>query len=201
MQNDNSVVRRPRLPDELRGWNWGAFFLNWVWGLGHNTWIALLMFVPGINLVMPFVLGAKGNEWAWQNNDWRDIAHFKRSQRIWARVGIGAFLGIPLFISLIVWGVITLFNSSDAYLLTLEELRHHPRLERPMGHPVVPSGWLTLGNIQMQNSDGWAELNFGVEGPRAVGKAEVYLERQNSVWTIKQLYVKTERGEEIWLVE
>ncbi len=201
MQNDNPVTRLRSLPDELRGWNWGAFFLNWVWGLAHNTWIALLMFVPGINLVMPFVLGAKGNEWAWQNNEWKDIAHFKRSQRIWARVGIGAFFGVPLFFGLVFWGVFSAIKSSDAYLITVEELREHPRLERALGHPVVPSGWLTMGNIQMHNSSGWAELSFDVEGPRASGEVEAYLERQERIWSIKQLRVMTERGEEIWLVE
>ena len=50
------------LPPELKGWNWGAFLLNWIWGIGNSTYIAFLMFVPLVNIVMLFVLGAKGNE-------------------------------------------------------------------------------------------------------------------------------------------
>src|SRR5450830_1204686 len=69
------------IPPELDHWNWGAFLLNWVWGIGNNTFIALLMFVPGVNIVMLFVLGVKGSEWAWRNKRWEDADHFKRVQR------------------------------------------------------------------------------------------------------------------------
>ena len=49
------------VPPELKGWNWGAFLLNWIWGIGNSTYIALLMFVPFVNIVMFFMLGAKGH--------------------------------------------------------------------------------------------------------------------------------------------
>jgi len=59
-QGKNSVI-----PPEIKGWNWGAFFLNALWGIGNSTYIALLMFVPFVNFIMPFVLAIKGNQWAW----------------------------------------------------------------------------------------------------------------------------------------
>ena len=201
MTDDAPVVRRNTLPPELSGWNWGAFFLNWVWGIAHNTWIALLMFVPGVNIVMPFVLGAKGNEWAWRNNDWRDVEHFKRSQRIWARVGVGAFFGIPLFFALIFGGVMMAFHNSDAYRVSVDHLRDHPKLERSLGLPVEPSGWWTTGNIHIQNDEGFAELSFDVAGPKGPGTAFAYLERKRGQWTILQLNVFSEDGERIVLVE
>ena len=34
------------IPPELDRWNWGAFLLNWIWGVGNNTYIALLTLVP-----------------------------------------------------------------------------------------------------------------------------------------------------------
>lgn len=49
------------IPPELDRWNWGAFLLNWIWGIGNNTFIALLTFVPVVGVVMIFVLGAKGS--------------------------------------------------------------------------------------------------------------------------------------------
>ncbi|MEG3619579.1 cytochrome c oxidase assembly factor Coa1 family protein [Magnetovibrio sp. PR-2] len=201
MSSDNPVTRPKPLPDELRGWNWGAFLLNWVWGLAHNTWIALLMFVPGVNLVMPFVLGAKGNQWAWENNTWESVEDFKRHQRIWARVGVGAAIGIPAFFGLVFWGVISIINSSDAYQTAQDELRFHPALEKSLGHPVEPAGWLTLGNINIQNSTGWADLEFAVKGPRGSGDAALYLELSDDVWRIKEARVVTEYGEDIELVE
>lgn len=201
MQNHSPVHRTSTLPSELRGWNWGAFFLNWVWGLAHNTPIALLMFVPGVNIVMLFVLGAKGNEWAWANNQWRDVEHFKRSQRLWARVGWGAFVAIPLFFGGIFALVTMAFTSSDAYRLTVDELRDHPALERQLGLPVEPTGWWTSGNIHTTNDEGWAELNFDVQGRKAPGTVYVYLNKTREGWTIRQLNVFTADGERIVLVE
>ncbi len=72
------------LPPEIRSWNWGAFLLNWIWGIGNNTYIALLSLIPVMNVIMPFVLGAKGSAWAWRNGRWDNVDHFKRVQRRWA---------------------------------------------------------------------------------------------------------------------
>ena len=52
------------------------------------------MFVPLVNVVMIFVLGAKGSEWAWRNERWRDVEHFKRVQRNWAIWGLVAWGGV-----------------------------------------------------------------------------------------------------------
>ena len=79
-----------------RGWNWGAFLLTWIWGIFHNTWIALLALIPGVNLIMMFVLGAKGNEWAWKAKDWQSVEHFQKTQKTWARVGAAVWIGIIL---------------------------------------------------------------------------------------------------------
>src|SRR4030042_369667 len=68
------------IPEAIRGWNWGAFLMNWIWGIGNKVWIALLCFIPFVNWVMPFVLGAKGNKGAWQNKTWNSIEHFKKTQ-------------------------------------------------------------------------------------------------------------------------
>ena len=89
---------RPRIepqdiPPELDRWNWGAFLLNWIWGVGNNTYIALLTFVPFVGIVMPFVLGAKGSRWAWRNGRWDNVEHFKRIQRLWAIWGAVIVLG------------------------------------------------------------------------------------------------------------
>ncbi|MFO7636093.1 MAG: hypothetical protein R6W96_02145 [Clostridia bacterium] len=70
-----------------RRWNWGAFWLTWIWGLGNGTHIALLALVPGLNLVMPFVLGYMGDEWARRNKTWFNENHFKVTQRKWALAG------------------------------------------------------------------------------------------------------------------
>jgi len=80
------------LPEELEGWNWGGFLLNWIWAVGNNTWIGLaaLVPIPLANLAVSILLGIKGNEWAWQNKKWKSIDHFRHAQRIWLYWGIAA---------------------------------------------------------------------------------------------------------------
>jgi len=77
------------IPNEIRGWNWGAFVFGWIWGISFKVWISLLSAIPYIGVIMLVVLGVKGNEWAWQNKKWDSIEHFKRTQRKWAWWGLG----------------------------------------------------------------------------------------------------------------
>ena len=82
------------VPPGVKGWSWGAFFLNWIWAIGNRTWIGLLVFIPYVGIIMTFVLGFKGREWAWQNKPWRDMNHFNRVQRLWSIWG-----GIFVFVT------------------------------------------------------------------------------------------------------
>ncbi len=88
VENTSGQGRLATIPEEVRGWNWGAFFLSWIWGVGNNVWIALLAFIPFVNFIMGIVLGIKGNEWAWRNKKWDSIEHFKKTQRTWGIAGI-----------------------------------------------------------------------------------------------------------------
>ena len=97
--NNSGMGSGTEVPLEIRDkWNWGAFGFNWIWGIGNNTWIALLMFVPVANIVMLILLGIKGNEWAWQNKHWESVEQFKRVQHLWAKVWV-----ILLIVSVVLW--------------------------------------------------------------------------------------------------
>lgn len=76
------------VPEEIRGWNWGAFLLSGLWCIPNQVWIGLLSWVPPASLVMPFVLGAKGNEMAWKNRRWTSVDAFKAHQRGWTIAGL-----------------------------------------------------------------------------------------------------------------
>ena len=65
------------VPPEIDRWNWGAFFLSWIWGLSNGVYISLLVLIPFVSPIMVIVLGAKGSQWAWQKKVWRDVEHFK----------------------------------------------------------------------------------------------------------------------------
>ena len=87
------------VPDEIKGWNWGAFLMPWLWPFTNHVWIGLLSFVPQVGCLMAIALGSKGNEWAWRSRRWRSIEHFKAHQRGWAIAGV--LFGVP--VSLMVW--------------------------------------------------------------------------------------------------
>ena len=96
-ENTSGQGKLAVVPEEIRGWNWGAFLLNWIWAWGNRVWIGFLALIPYAGIIMAIVLGVKGSEWAWQNKRWDSIEHFKRVQRKWAYWGAGvAILGIVL---------------------------------------------------------------------------------------------------------
>lgn len=156
------------IPPELDRWNWGAFWLNWIWGIGHSTYIALLMFVPFVGIVMIFVLGAKGSKWAWKNRLWENEEHFIRTQRKWARFGLGIFVGFTLLVGIGSYSVMSLMKNSDAYQLTMKELRSNSQVISVLGEPIK-SGWFITGNIKFSGTEGAANFSIPVSGPNGSG--------------------------------
>ncbi len=92
IQNTSGQGAAFPVPAEIRGWNWGAFFLSWIWSVGNNVWWGLLALVPYAGLIMSIVLGIKGSEWAWQNKRWDNVQHFKKTQSTWAKWGAILFI-------------------------------------------------------------------------------------------------------------
>jgi hypothetical protein len=88
------------VPPEIKEWNWGAFFLTCIWGIGNRVWLALIGLapVPLVGLAMMIILGIKGNEWAWQCKKWDSVEQFRHRQRIWMYWGIAGFLAPFVFI-------------------------------------------------------------------------------------------------------
>ena len=84
------------LPPAASGWNWGAFFFTWIWGLFNGAyvtlWGLLLSFVPLGNLVWAIVCGVNGNRWAWQGKPWTSVEQFRSTQHKWAVAALIVFL-------------------------------------------------------------------------------------------------------------
>jgi serine/threonine protein kinase len=99
INNQNETV-----PEEILGWNWGAFLMPWLWMWPNQVWYGLFCFIPHGWWLMAIALGSKGNEWAWKSRPWRSIEQFKAHQRGWAIAGIliGAPISIMLWIRAIV---------------------------------------------------------------------------------------------------
>ncbi len=87
-QNTSGQGSAAIVPEEIKGWNWGAFLLNWIWAIGHQVWLGLLCLIPCVNLIMAIILGVKGSEWAWQYRKFESVEQFKTVQKAWTKWGV-----------------------------------------------------------------------------------------------------------------
>jgi hypothetical protein len=188
------------VPAEIDRWNWGAFLLNWVWGVGNNTFIALLTLVPFVGLVMPFVLGAKGSAWAWRNGRWDSVAHFKRVQRLWAIWGAVLWLGAIVLFSGIFGGVFSILKNSEAYQLGVSRLQASTAAVSALGAPI--STGIPYGKISFKGESGSAALEFSVTGAKASGQVTLEAVKENGVWSLTTLKLKIDgQNDEIDLLK
>lgn len=86
--------QKPLVPHEINKWNWGAFMFNWMWGVGNKTYLPLLSLIPVFGFFWNFVVGFKGNAWAWEegNYELKDLDTFKKIQATWNLAGLVNFI-------------------------------------------------------------------------------------------------------------
>jgi hypothetical protein len=185
MENTSGQGVSATVPGDIDRWNWGAFLLNWIWGIGNNTYIAFLMFVPLVNLVMPFVLGAKGSSWAWRNKHWESVEQFKAVQRSWARWGVGLLLFFIAFFVGLFFLIASSLKSSDAYKLAVASLATSQEITRLLGSPL--STGIPMGNIELSGPNGSASISFSVTGPKGSGTVFLEATRELGQWKIERM--------------
>ncbi|MGO2478017.1 MAG: cytochrome c oxidase assembly factor Coa1 family protein [Pseudoalteromonas sp.] len=180
------------IPPQIKGWNWGACLLNWIWGVGNNTYIALLVFIPFVNLVMFFILGIKGNEWAWRNNKWQSVEHFQRIQKMWRNTGIILFVVI---LSLLFVGVFSIAGSAlkgEAFDQSVAIVSKNEQVIELVGQPIEVDFFVT-GDMQTSGSQGDIALHYSISGPK--GDADVYVEAyKDHTWKIYSLYAYSKQN-------
>lgn len=179
------------IPPELNRWNWGAFLLNWIWGIGNSTYIAFLMFVPFVNMIMIFVLGAKGSKWAWKNRVWANEEHFVRTQRNWALAGLAVIAGFILLFGLLFYAVFALMKSSEAYKMSLAQVQSNQQVIAVMGEPIE-AGWFTSGNVSVNGAEGSAKLSIPISGPKNSGTIVTEATKVAGGWVIHLLVVRVD---------
>jgi hypothetical protein len=188
---DPRVRDEPKaVPTEIDRWNWGAFLLNWIWGVGNNTFIALLTFVPFLGLIMPFVLGAKGSAWAWRNGRWDSIEQFKRVQRLWAIWGLIIWIVMIGLFGGLFGGVFYLLGHSEAYTLAVSKLQASPEAVSILGAPI--STGTPFGSINITPTSGRATLSFSATGTKASGTVFVDALKKDGIWSLTKLSLKVE---------
>lgn len=99
-ENTSGQGKDATIPPGVKGWSWGAFLLTIIWAISNRVWIGLLTLIPYVGLIMAFVLGFKGREWAWQSKHWGSVEQFNKVQHRWSVRGV-TLIGIAILAILI----------------------------------------------------------------------------------------------------
>lgn len=118
------------LQDDIkRKFNWGAFWLSWIWGIANKSYLTLLTLIPFFNFIWMFVCGFKGNEWAWENKKWSSLEAFNNTQKKWAIVG-NCIAVLSLVLTLVLFVVVqNVSNEPVSKEPTLEQEEVNPNTE------------------------------------------------------------------------
>lgn len=189
---DQPLNNPAEIPPDLDRWNWGAFLLNWIWGIGNSVFIALLMFVPLVNIVMIFVLGARGSRWAWRNRAWRDAEHFRKVQRKWAIAGVIVWVGTLLLAVGLAFGVMSALKNSLTYALTMQEVRSSATAKAALGDNIEAGFWVN-GSISIDiDGSGDAQLSIPLTGSKGSGRVVSRGVRTNGIWDLRLVLLQVD---------
>lgn len=96
--NDSGTGANAKLPEELKGVNFGAFFLAVLWSVFNKYYLGLLSLIPFFGFFYTIAMLVKGNEWAWQNRKFRSVEEFKSVQKAWTVWGFVFFILSIIFL-------------------------------------------------------------------------------------------------------
>lgn len=137
---------------------------------------------------MPFVLGARGNRWAWRNGRWDSVEHFTRVQRTWAKWGAVVWIGFVVLIPLIMGLALSLLIHSEAYRLGVSQLQNSKAAAGALGAPITAG--LPMGSVATDGHAGRASLSFSTAGPKGAGRVFMEAVKKNDVWSITEFGLK-----------
>lgn len=63
-EQTQTEIREPKC---LQSFNWGAFFITFLWGIFNRVWWVLLCIIPIVNIIVMFYMGFKGNQLSWEH--------------------------------------------------------------------------------------------------------------------------------------
>jgi hypothetical protein len=183
-------------PAAVRKLNWGAFLLTWIWGAFNNVWISLLVFVPLVNIVMPFILLFEGNKWAWQYKRWESVESFHRAQRNWAigglvTMGVGG-AGLVTGIVALVFGLMAAMQQMEPYQLAIKSAAENQQVREALGEPIKP-GFFIAGNFEENGPSGSVDISVPVSGPKGEGTIYVIAKKTAGQWKTERLDVELKK--------
>lgn len=98
-KHDNNSGEGEEAPESIAyKFNWGAFLFNWIWAIKYKKWwlmaIPAMLFIP-YGFIPAGVLciwaGMKGNQWAWEEVQYKNEEDFHDAQKKWVKAWLGTF--------------------------------------------------------------------------------------------------------------
>jgi hypothetical protein len=110
----------------------------------------------------------------------------RRKIPLWIKVTTSVVIGFALFAGSIFWAVESMFRSSDVYALTLKDAQQAPCVISKLGTPVEAKGMMS-GSMSESNSEGSADLQIPVRGPKGKAELQVSAKKSAGSWQIDSL--------------
>lgn len=105
----------------------------------------------------------------------------------WILLGVaGLILLIGLAFSIV--ALVMKLMKGDAYQLSLSEISKNIEVIEIIGEPMQPS-WFVMGNVNTSGPEGFASLEYSIEGPNGSGKVYVYATRTVGEWKLDNVVV------------
>jgi hypothetical protein len=98
-----------------------------------------------------------------------------------------------------VYGLLAAIKSSEPFTESLRRAQSDPAVIADLGEPIQP-GWIVQGNINLENSDGNADLNYAISGPNGSANVNVVGTKTDGVWDYDKMSVRTSQGNKIDLL-
>lgn len=105
----------------------------------------------------------------------------------------GGLIGTGIF------GVFAMIKSSEPYTESLSKAQSNVELQSVIGDPIEASA-LVQGNINLNNDDGEADLNYSVSGPNGSATVHVIGTKADGSWDYSRMDATTADGTTIDLL-
>jgi hypothetical protein len=104
-------------------------------------------------------------------------------------LGIGAAIAFVLL-------VVNVAKRSDVYREAFARASSDPRVIERLGTPIE-KGWWVIGSVHIDNSDGEANLDFPISGPKTSARVHAAATYDGNGWKYTTLIVRPDVGGEI----
>lgn len=113
---------------------------------------------------------------------------WSRNWKWFVPVSIGSVVLLIGFIGALFYFVIGIFKSSDVYKIALEQSRASPKVIESLGTPIR-DGMFISGNIKISGSEGTADFEIPIHGPKGYGVIYVVAKKSMGRWYFRTLEV------------